>query len=319
MNNPLPSSYSDDVGRLRAWFYTYLVVLVIGFYATFTSRSPESSPGLYVLLLAIVPYAVSIVYAYRVQRALNVAGLYRHGAWQVVVGALIFNPFFIGLLIPASVLWVAGRATRQTDTAGGTRIPTVATEEGEGARMGNVRRTSSGLGRLLSPPVYILAFLLLVMLVGYDLLAHRSQPDLCPASLRGEPSSSESGIQWSNKIEATITRVAVECIPIHASDVTEGTNKQSASTSYQLPTTANVAYKIVDSLWFKRATAYTDLNATIVFEAVSASGVVLASGYGQFKVVDGNNSGTVSTTLTVPEPMIGRVSAVRAGWQYGRF
>jgi len=53
------------------------------------------------------------VFAYRVQRALNDAKLYKSGAWQIIAGGLLLNPFVLGFLIPASVLWVTRRIDRR--------------------------------------------------------------------------------------------------------------------------------------------------------------------------------------------------------------
>ena len=35
------------------------------------------------------------------------------GAWQIIAGALLFNPFLLGFVIPASVLWVTRRVERR--------------------------------------------------------------------------------------------------------------------------------------------------------------------------------------------------------------
>ncbi len=113
MNGSAEATRLSDAHRLRNWFGAYLILWAIGLYATFTS-SPDLTPGIYVLLLAIVPYVLCIVYAYRVQKQLNTAGLYKPGAWQVIAGALLLNPFFIGFLIPASVLWTNWRLTRKS-------------------------------------------------------------------------------------------------------------------------------------------------------------------------------------------------------------
>src|SRR5437773_2577209 len=119
MATPLPPTWASNAVRLRSWFYTYLIVWGIGLVATFSSSSPDLTPGIYVLLLAILPYIACIVYAYRVQSQLHAAGLYRHGAWHVLVGALLLNPLAFGLLIPDSVLWTARRVARKVGNAGG--------------------------------------------------------------------------------------------------------------------------------------------------------------------------------------------------------
>jgi hypothetical protein len=105
--------WTADTRRLRNWFIAYLVLWGIGLYALVTSSASDFTPGVYVLLLCLIPYVPCIVYAYRVQKHLNVAGLYRPGAWQVIVGAVLLNPYVLGMCIPASVLWTSRRITRQ--------------------------------------------------------------------------------------------------------------------------------------------------------------------------------------------------------------
>jgi RsiW-degrading membrane proteinase PrsW (M82 family) len=116
MTNAANHPWTEDVQRLRRWFVAYLILWGLGLAAAATSSatsSTDSDAGFYVLLLCIVPYVVCIVYAYRIQKQLNSAGLYRHGAWQVVVGAFFLNPFILGFLIPASVLWANRRINRR--------------------------------------------------------------------------------------------------------------------------------------------------------------------------------------------------------------
>lgn len=71
---------------------------------------------LFVVLLALaalVPYVCALSYAYRLKSALNTAGLHKHGAWQVIVGGLILNPWFLGICIPVSVLSTARRVLKR--------------------------------------------------------------------------------------------------------------------------------------------------------------------------------------------------------------
>jgi Trypsin-like peptidase domain/Double zinc ribbon len=121
-------SWTPDVSRLRNWFYLYLVLWGSGLIVAFAVPSEDFTPGIYILLLAVVPYIVCIVYSYRVQDRLHRAGLYGHGAWHVLVGALLLNPFVLGLLIPVSVLWTAHRIGRKVNRASGQN--SAATTEG---------------------------------------------------------------------------------------------------------------------------------------------------------------------------------------------
>jgi len=194
-----------------------------------------------------------------------------------------------------------------------------------------VRHMPGDLRTLLTDRNYLLLLATLAVIgAAYYFLASplttSHTTNLCPATLRGEPSLSESGLQWggntsSPKVTASIVRVAVECIPVNTPATTENNVKVPASTSYQLAATATIDYKVLDPQWLERSTAYTDLQANVVFEAVSASGVVLASQEGQFKVVGGRSSSTghSSSTLTITEPIIERVATLRARWAYGHY
>ena len=124
MTSPPDYPWTADTRRLRLWFVVYLVSWGVGLFALLASSGPDLTPGLYVLLLCLVPYVPCTVYAYRVQKHLNAAGLYPHGAWQVIVGAILLNPFVFGFWIPASVLWSARRITRGSPTLAPPGSPT---------------------------------------------------------------------------------------------------------------------------------------------------------------------------------------------------
>jgi len=115
----MPSIYQDPQfqeqrRRLRLWFAAYAILWASLFYLMFTLPSPADSAAFIALFWAVlVAYVGAIIYAYQVQRALHLAGLYKHGAWNVVVGGLLLNPYFIGVLIPASVLWAAHRSQKR--------------------------------------------------------------------------------------------------------------------------------------------------------------------------------------------------------------
>ena len=104
--------WSLDAKKLKGWFAAYLLTVSAGLYWAIDSRF-ESGLGVAVMALALIPYIVSVVFAYRVQNALNKAKLYKGGAWQIIAGALLLNPFLLGFLIPASVLWATRRIERR--------------------------------------------------------------------------------------------------------------------------------------------------------------------------------------------------------------
>ena len=147
-----------------------------------------------------------------------------------------------------------------------------------------------------------------------------STPSACPAMLRAEPAYGLSAIEWggSDKVSAEITAVVVECIPAHHETVATDRAKQVAFTDYELAATATVVYKIADAIFFEDATGSSNMDATLVFEALSNTGVVLGFAPSSFRVVGGGTAGTASAKiLGLSDEEIRRVVSVRAKWQYG--
>ena len=104
--------WSENARKLRTWFVAYLLTLSAGF-SLVISRSFDGAVGIALIFGSLVPYIVAIVFSYRVQIELNKAKLYKPGAWQIILGALLFNPFILGFVIPASVLWVTRRIEKK--------------------------------------------------------------------------------------------------------------------------------------------------------------------------------------------------------------
>jgi hypothetical protein len=85
-------------------------------------------------LAAIVGTAFVLLYvfivgdAFFVQKVMNEAGVYKRGAWQIIVGAAVLNPCALGWWLPVSVILAAGRVKRRLDeleAAGATLAATV--------------------------------------------------------------------------------------------------------------------------------------------------------------------------------------------------
>ena len=105
-----PPPWHAQLRALQWWLLAYLVMW-LAFWVGIGRGAKEDTLGLLVMLV-LVPYVGSIVYAYQVQRELNRAGLYKPGAWQVIAGAIILNPVVVGWFIPLSVIWVARRRAK---------------------------------------------------------------------------------------------------------------------------------------------------------------------------------------------------------------
>ncbi len=111
--------WAADVEALRKWFRLFLIAWLGGGAILILGVSANVEAVLYVgfagFIGSIIPYLKSLQYSYRVQRKLNAANLYKPGAWQVVVGGLMLNPFVLGFLIPRSVLSTVKRVERDLD------------------------------------------------------------------------------------------------------------------------------------------------------------------------------------------------------------
>jgi hypothetical protein len=135
-----------------------------------------------------------------------------------------------------------------------------------------------------------------------------SEANVCPQTIKGLPHPSNSGIEWTARksVSANIKSVVIECIPRRIA----ATEKTSASTEYQIATTATIAYSL-------SMADYGTFNAFLKFEAVTAKGVVLKSGSSFFKLVRGSTSGNASAVITGFSPEeISRVDHVNVGWEY---
>jgi hypothetical protein len=108
-------SWKRNRRLLTRWMFTHLATWLGGIAIMIAGHSNDTalSIGLGVFFLSVAPYIVALVFAYRVQRALNIAGLYKSGAWQVVVGGLLLNPLVIGWVIPLSVVNSARKVERR--------------------------------------------------------------------------------------------------------------------------------------------------------------------------------------------------------------
>lgn len=166
-----------------------------------------------------------------------------------------------------------------------------------------------------------------VLIAGVVLAFAGCQPlsparrDLCPAALRAIVAPGQSGIEWGGskapKVEASIVQVAVQCFPVEYHARGSGTSVGAPFNGYQIAATASVAYRVHNSKWLQGL--ILGLSGTVIFEAMSANGVVLATKQGEVRIVPGGDSGTASATLSgLSGSEIQRVALVQARWRYGR-
>jgi hypothetical protein len=114
-------AWEAHADTLRQWYVVYLACWIGGavLYILGTGMEESSTTNAFTMLGgslfvgSLLLYVVCMVYAYRVQAALNAAGLYKHGAWQIIVAALILNPGCLGFYVPLSVLLAARRIRKR--------------------------------------------------------------------------------------------------------------------------------------------------------------------------------------------------------------
>ena len=144
----------------------------------------------------------------------------------------------------------------------------------------------------------------------------------CPRPLPGTVPASGTGIEWRNEGEVTVaavlTNVAVECIPTRHDAVRTATAERDGFTDYALAATATVIYTVFDRTWLESRTRSGAFDATVMFDAVSDSEVVLGSASSSLTLEVGETATTVSAQIpSLSDEEIRRVSAVSVSWQYG--
>jgi hypothetical protein len=133
----------------------------------------------------------------------------------------------------------------------------------------------------------IFGITLLLLSAGCD-LTNASRPQ----KILGYPSTSESTIQWGDntaKVTAEIISVDVECVPARAG---------KTGPEYEIAATAHIRYKIIDRKYFKKATAFSDLEASLIFEPVTASGSRLAIVPGVVRLIENADMTTTSVKMS---------------------
>ncbi len=118
-------SLEDLLPHARALLGMMLAhVLCIGLLWRLAFTNRESEWITYLGWGVMVIYPASIATAFVIQRRLKALGYVRSGAWQVLVGAVILNPCFLGWWIAASVCvayWAALSTERQKREAAARR------------------------------------------------------------------------------------------------------------------------------------------------------------------------------------------------------
>lgn len=162
-------------------------------------------------------------------------------------------------------------------------------------------------------------FIASLILTNCDLLP---QQKYTPTNIVAKPSASESGTMWGGdkaKVVANIESVAIECIPLESVKSDSSKSKNREAIEYEIAATASVNYSILDQKFFKSITTYSNLEAFIIFEAMTASGVVIGHSKGSLRIIENGNSGKASSKISgLSLEEIKRVVRVEARWEYGK-
>lgn len=152
---------------------------------------------------------------------------------------------------------------------------------------------------------------LLLLSGGCDLIIDSYHPK----QILGYPSPSESSIQLRyNKVKVTakIISVDVECTPVKKENA--GRWIFGGETEYEIAAIAHIGYKIIDKGF--KATAFSNLEADLIFEPVTASGCRRALVTKKVRFIENADLTTTSVKirgLSVEE--INRIFGVQARWE----
>ena len=151
----------------------------------------------------------------------------------------------------------------------------------------------------------IFGITLILLFAGCDL----TKDSYHPKKILGYPSPSESTIQWGDntaKVTAEIISVDVEC----------AARAGKTGTEYEIAATAHISYKIIDRKYFKKATAFSDLEANLIFEPVTASGSRLAIVPGVVRLIENADMTTTSVKISgFSTEDLKRIAGVQARWE----
>ncbi len=115
---PDHSRWQKNAENLRVFFGFGALAWCVYLFSLIGYGVTESPDFLEILRVGFILLYISwfpvVVYAYKIQRDLHRYGLYKHGAWHVVVAGLLLSPL-IGLYVGFSSLRLARRIKRQLD------------------------------------------------------------------------------------------------------------------------------------------------------------------------------------------------------------
>ncbi|HSB04402.1 MAG TPA: hypothetical protein VLK23_04350, partial [Thermodesulfobacteriota bacterium] len=104
-----------------------------------------------------------------------------------------------------------------------------------------------------------------------------------------------------------IIAVDVECVAARGG---------KTGTEYEFAATAHISYQIIDRKFFRKATAFSDLEANLIFEPVTASGCRLAIIPGVVRLIENADMTTTSVKISgLSAEDLKRVVGVQVRWE----
>lgn len=161
---------------------------------------------------------------------------------------------------------------------------------------------------IIAPPI-------LVGCQAIDRAVERAlEHNYCPTKVAASPSLLYSGSVWggaTSRLSAEIETVVAECIRVRM----PGNENIQSHYEYHLPVTADISYKTKDPAFLDNL---INDSPTVVFEALSDSGVVLGTTDGRAKLIGNSTSTRASGTIVLYPEVVGKMKDIQARWAYGR-
>jgi len=107
---------------LKCALVPYFLLVCLFWWAVLGGHRPVSGWVNAVGWSGMAVYLLLVGEAFYIQKVMHDSCVYKHGAWQVLVGAVLLNPCAFGWWMPVSVLLAARRVRSRLDAFHDTRI-----------------------------------------------------------------------------------------------------------------------------------------------------------------------------------------------------
>src|SRR5215831_20028347 len=108
MTTVTPVAWDAERSKLERSLYVFLGVwiggILVGMIGAISGINAIFWSGAALFLLSVIPYAMTLVHSFRLEEKKNEVQKQNSAAWAVVIGAVVLNPYILGVIIPALVL-----------------------------------------------------------------------------------------------------------------------------------------------------------------------------------------------------------------------